>query len=591
VSHLVLFAARNAEIEARLALLKRAEIDPIALDLDSAALANAFTLSSHYDDTRNILLVDMGATSTKIVLLEGGRMKKTRSLRTGCTVLDPGRMIAEPAAEAVLATGGANGRGRAIDTALELRFQELESAVRDLHPGRGGLFSPGAEGDLDLGAQASRRDAPIAILSDEDYALVEDADLEAGSGVATEGFSWSRRAEADALEAPRAETSRAESAEAEADALEAALHAESNSGAEESGAGASADESSDYRTYLERVGVEIQRTLATTQLDAPIQLICLTGGMSRRDEARRYFQETFDIETVRLDFAEALATDLDPGQLDLVATEGAVAVGLAAKGLGKDLVGLDFRKGPYRYEHRLERIRVPLLVCGILCFFVFLQTAFWSFHRCRYLREHAVAYEENASRIYETFFGKPPAKGRNPVDSAREQKKRWEAGGLSNVGRFLPYVDVVRDVSKAMASTGLFFRLSSINYKFGLTRTVKTQGSTKKEEWKSAGDSQIVLETDDSNGHLKIENAFDRSPRSQFFDAETTSSPQTKGDYKVTVKLKVSQKVLSAPETSGGPAPTEPTAETTEPAAPTEPEPAAPAEAETTETTETNLQN
>ncbi len=316
----------------------------------------------------------------------------------------------------------------------------------------------------------------------------------------------------------------------------------------------STDEEVAYQEYLDRVGVEIQRTLATTQLEAPIDLICLTGGMSRREEAVRYFQESFDLETVRLDFRESLETDLDPDQLDLVASEGAVAVGLAAKGLGKDLVGFDFRKGPYRFEHRLERIRVPLLVCAVICFFVFLQTAFWSFHRYRYLRDHAVAYQQlGSNRVYKTFFDKDPVKGRSPLVAAREQIKKWEAGGLSNVGRFLPFVDVVRDVSKVMAETELYFKLNSISYKFGLTRTVKGQGRRKREAWRSAGDSQLVLETDESNGHLTIENAFNRSPKSEFFEAITTSAPQAaKGDFKVTVKLKVAQKVLSAPASAGG---------------------------------------
>ena len=62
----------------------------------------------------------------------------------------------------------------------------------------------------------------------------------------------------------------------------------------------STDEEVAYQTYLDRVGVEIQRTLATTQLEVPIDLICLTGVMSRREEAVRYFEESFDLETVRL---------------------------------------------------------------------------------------------------------------------------------------------------------------------------------------------------------------------------------------------------------------------------------------------------
>lgn len=544
VSHLVLIAARNSEIEERLGLLKRAEVDPIALDLDSAALANAFALSSYYDETKNTLLLDMGATSTKIVLLEEGKLKKVRSLRTGSTVLDPGRMIPEPLA--VDAAGQLYGgdeelAGRAVDLALESRFDEFENALRDLQPGAGNLFETGAG---DLGVEESRNDAPIAILTDEEYDRIEKVETDGASSAPEDPEATTEVAEPVPGEADSAESEAPESEPAEA-RTETDL-AGDNEATRES------DETVDYQTYLDRVGVEIQRTLATTQLDAPIELICLTGGMSRREEARRYFQDAFDIETVRLDFRDSLETDLDAGQLDLVASEGAVAVGLAAKGLGKDLVGLDFRKGPYRFEHRLERMRVPLLVCAILCFFVFLQSAFWSFHRYRTLRDHAVAYEHEAGQVYKTFFDKEPVKGRNPVASALDQKKRWEAGGLSDVGRFLPYVEVVRDVSRVLASTGLFYRLNGMKFEFGLSKKASGQGRKKRTVWRAA-DSQVVLEVKESDGYLTIENAFDRAPKSQFFDAETQSSPQAQGDYKVTVKLKVTETVLSAPASGSGP--------------------------------------
>jgi Tfp pilus assembly PilM family ATPase len=62
-SLLLVAALRNSVIESRLALLKRAELDPVALDLDAAALFNAFAITPPYAETRATLLIDMGATS------------------------------------------------------------------------------------------------------------------------------------------------------------------------------------------------------------------------------------------------------------------------------------------------------------------------------------------------------------------------------------------------------------------------------------------------------------------------------------------------------------------------------------------------
>ena len=70
-SQRVVTAVRNELVDARLDLLKKAGLDPVALDLDAAALFNAFTLTPLHDAKRSTLLIDMGATSTKMILVEG----------------------------------------------------------------------------------------------------------------------------------------------------------------------------------------------------------------------------------------------------------------------------------------------------------------------------------------------------------------------------------------------------------------------------------------------------------------------------------------------------------------------------------------
>ena len=80
-STLIVSALNHDTIKAHLELLKTASLDPVAVDLDTCALFNAYKSSASYDQEKTTLVVDMGATSTKIVLVEAGKLRKMRSCR------------------------------------------------------------------------------------------------------------------------------------------------------------------------------------------------------------------------------------------------------------------------------------------------------------------------------------------------------------------------------------------------------------------------------------------------------------------------------------------------------------------------------
>ena len=488
-SQLVVFAARNESVVDHLETLSRAEVDPAAVDLDATALANAFCFAPYYDETKSALLIDMGATSTKIVLMQGGELKKVRALRTGAATLDRRRMVAELAGGSE-ATAGGGESGGFDDSSIEARLQEIEDALRRLEPV--------ASEEFDVGVDAPLGDAPIAILSDEDYERVREKE-----GAATET-------------APSGDVSPLT---------------------------AGAEEGFDYREYLRQIGTEIQRTFATAQLDAPIELICLCGGLSRRDEAKRFFQEQFDIDTVELSFGDALPMDVSSRKAVDLGAEGAVAVGLAAKGVGLDRLKVDFRKGPFRYEHRFEKLRYPLLNCAIFCFLVFMQTAYWSFHTYQENRQLAEGYEKRNVEAYEEFFEKKVTKGRDPLRSANAQIKRWQDGGLGNIGRYLPFEKVIDDFSKVLDSTNLHFRIKNMNFALELKKRGK-RGKRGTTGWSGGKSSCALVLEGQASGHL-VETKFnDRASR--YFDASSTSKPTKDGRYSVNLSLTVKDSVLQS---------------------------------------------
>ena len=497
-SQLVVAALRNELIESRLGLFKRAGVDPVALDLDATALFNAFAITKLYQADKPALLLDMGATSTKIVFVEEGKIKKIRSFRTAATILNPERMLAEPAA-----VRGAPAGADAREGAMESKFQELEEALLK-------FAAPGRE-DGEGGDHEFSLDAPIAILTDEDYDRMHALEAKEEAPEPSRGSGGPRYPGANVLEDR--------------------LRALKEDGAKASGV--------NYRDYLDRVVAEIQRTFAASE--AKVELVCLTGGMSGGEEARQFLTDELGVETVHLDFGGSVPMDIDSNRAGELNRFGAVAVGLALKQLGRDQCGLDFRKGRFRYEHRFARLQLPLFLLSILCFLFFLQTAFWGYHRYMYLTDRATNFEEQLALVYKGFFEKDLTPGRNPLDAAKAQLKIWEGKGVGDVGKTLDCVEAIRDFTNVLKETKLFFRVTTMKLDF----RVKSQaGATGKKATLKGYETTIDLMTKDRDAHLTIMNKFKDAKVSKYFDAQASSTP-VKDEYRVMLTLTPKPTILA----------------------------------------------
>ena len=76
-------AVRKSVLRDFFEILSSCEIDPVAVDLDVAALCNAAALAEALSPDGVTLVVDLGASATKVALLEGGRLRAIRAFRTG----------------------------------------------------------------------------------------------------------------------------------------------------------------------------------------------------------------------------------------------------------------------------------------------------------------------------------------------------------------------------------------------------------------------------------------------------------------------------------------------------------------------------
>ena len=126
-STLIVSALNHDTIKAHLELLKTASLDPVAGDLDTCARFNAYKSSAAYDQEKTTLVVDMGATSTKIVLVEDGELRKMRSCRleTGVAAAARKLLVAKEAEAAAADEVPVETEESAVDG----RLKELEDAL------------------------------------------------------------------------------------------------------------------------------------------------------------------------------------------------------------------------------------------------------------------------------------------------------------------------------------------------------------------------------------------------------------------------------------------------------------------------------
>lgn len=99
-SQLTVFASPKQQLAEHLAIMRRARVDPAAVDLDATALYTALEATGVFAANPNAIVIGIGASSTTIMLLEGGRLRVLRAFRLGV-----GAIEAQVGAELGLAAG------------------------------------------------------------------------------------------------------------------------------------------------------------------------------------------------------------------------------------------------------------------------------------------------------------------------------------------------------------------------------------------------------------------------------------------------------------------------------------------------------
>lgn len=82
-ARLLVIAAAKDTLRLRLEQLKEVDVDPLHVDVDVASLFNTANQTGVFQKHPNCLIIDIGARTTKTLLVQEGRLKVARSIRLG----------------------------------------------------------------------------------------------------------------------------------------------------------------------------------------------------------------------------------------------------------------------------------------------------------------------------------------------------------------------------------------------------------------------------------------------------------------------------------------------------------------------------
>ena len=87
-SRLTVFASPKDDLAERIAIMRRVAVDPATVDLDATALFTALEASGAFEKDPNVIVIDLGATSTNLMLIVDGRPRVFRSFTLGMGALE-----------------------------------------------------------------------------------------------------------------------------------------------------------------------------------------------------------------------------------------------------------------------------------------------------------------------------------------------------------------------------------------------------------------------------------------------------------------------------------------------------------------------
>lgn len=528
-SRLLICAAPKESIAERLEGMKNLGVDPSILELDVTALATSFANTPLYSEDQNVLLVHADEHSTRLVFLEKGRVVKIRSVWSHKAPVASAEDASFDSESAVGSLGSTAPEAPAepVDDGSPPAAFDAGADLQDEIAKRFEAIERSLEG-LDQEEETTPDDLPFVVLSDDDYASLQDA---------PEGEDADRSGAPPVAGAPPEEVSGEDESAAKEDASLVPVTPEH----EEEPAVPSRSQQALARfgpvDPVEKIVLEIERTFASYVLNNSIDLVVVSGDQARALDLVGRLEEQFEVDTTAFDLGDSFPMKWE-GDPEILVDRGAVACGLGLRALGCGLTNFDLRKEEFRFEKRFARLMPALALIGLLLsVFGLFQTLDGRSDFLRYKKE-TMELESYAKATATEFFGEAPkSAGRDWSRAVQNKMRQIAKGGRGKVATFVDPIAMLNDITSSVEKAGapVYWKITDIDLKT---------------ELKDGIESQIRFLVDDRADAQRVANAIVR--HSELFATARPSVDKSRDGSRFECTLSLGLKVEAKSKRRGG---------------------------------------
>lgn len=478
-SKLLLTCLGKDHVRQHLALYQAAGIDPSLIDIDLSALFNFLTLAKVLKGDKTQIVIDIGKTSVKILLVEKGKLQLMRAMHfrnfpewMDCgSKREPGEDGDDPNIQ--------EDSYEAFKTYYSNRLKEKSPSS----PSSSSVRSRGATPQKASVSTDMEATGMFEVFQEEDDEDLNDDDLsELGVSDSEDNLELSFSGEWDFVDLSSGDEIAAENGEDTSFLLLDSELLMDEEGDERVPIAVLSDEEfealeiyedfeevseSELDRFYRRIFQEVERSVIYSGLHEGIDEIIITGGGSKIPEITTFFEAHFEVPTLIPRLPGAMVTCKNKNFPSL----GLVAAGLALKGLDDpryDTTGFDFRQEEFQYEKKYEKVKKGLALTFFLAFltlFVWFQSLQ---KKLTYVEHMSGKAKKNQLKVYNTLFltmypKEKPLYPNNLFESINEKEKeiKREFGDSPEVPKLLSSLDILREIANISGNSGVQFKLVS----------------------------------------------------------------------------------------------------------------------------------
>ncbi|HPY75515.1 MAG TPA: pilus assembly protein PilM [Planctomycetota bacterium] len=154
--------------------------------------------------------------------------------------------------------------------------------------------------------------------------------------------------------------------------------------------------------FFQRLFKEIRRTMLTLDMEAPLDLVCITGGGSQLEGLMEKVEDAFQVPAIYLDFSPTVQINTE--NLEETIVSAPIALGMALELIDGNCQTMNFRKEEFVYTNRFELVKIPLAILVTFLFLFLSCLTYFMYNLANNAEENFISVLEQSNAVWQRNF-------------------------------------------------------------------------------------------------------------------------------------------------------------------------------------------